>query len=470
MGILKILADQKNYIIYNKVIANKYGIFESIILGDLISKENYFEQQNKLDSEGFFYSTYEDIENSTSIKRDRIIKAIQTLVDFGMISKKGAGIPRKTYYKINEERTITCLSFEIQTTRDSKFKQQNEGNPNLLSNNNKYNKIIDNNIKEDNEADASSLPLNNFTTNSKNKKKSILPKEKIDFIKEISAIVEINAIFPKEEGDYASGSLVTISNIIDDFYDNGLLRYKFKPDWVEKAYIDWSVIKNASMVERKAMIMRAAKIYTRLKIYGNWPHNKNILAKSLLGFFYNSFTQKSWMLFCMFNKTEEANESISNINYEKTVPKEVQEHVQEIMDYYKWDVSTFKRNVTSLYIWWRDYKDDLHLVNGGGFYSWGSNFNDLFDRMIEFFETWNGGVGLHNITHGSKSWDCFCKRIEEKYKVKLNPTAAEIEYARKQKEKWNEEDKRKSRYAELKEKKNVSDELAGYIEGGKVNE
>jgi hypothetical protein len=460
MGILKILADQKNYIIYNKVIANKYGIFESIILGDLISKENYFEQQNKLDSEGFFYSTYEDIENSTSIKRDRIIKAIQTLVDFGMISKKGAGIPRKTYYKINEERTIACLSFEFQTTRDSKFKHQSKGNPNYYTNNK---------IKEDNEADASSLPLNNFSTNSKNKKKIILPKEKIDFIKEISAIVEINAVFPKEN-EPCSISLVNISDFIDDFISNGLLRYKFDICWEKRANINWNEIRNASTSERKILLLNAAKKYAKLKQDGYWPGNKKILAKSLYGFFLNGLynePKKSWALFCMFNKVKELGNIAVDINYEKIVSKEVQEHVQKTIDYYKWDISTFKRNITSLYIWWRDYKDDLHLVNGGGFYSWGSNFNDLFDRMIEFFETWKGGVGLHNITHDSKSWDCFCNHIEEKYKVKLNPTAAEIEYARKQKEKWNEEDKRKSRYEELKEKKNVSDELAGYIEGGK---
>jgi hypothetical protein len=325
------------------------------------------------------------------------------------------------------------------------------------------------NTNEVNDAKASNLPIDNFSANKEKKEGLFLPKEKLDFIKKISAIVNINAKFPKEN-EPCSISLVNISDFIDDFISNGLLRYKFDINWEKRANINWNEIRNASTSERKILLLNAAKKYAKLKQDGYWPGNKKILAKSLYGFFLNGLynePKKSWILFCMFNKVKESGNISVDINYEKAVPKEVQEHVQKTMDYYKWDISTFKRNITSLYIWWRDYKDDLHLVNGGGFYSWGSNFNDLFDRMVEFFETWKGGVGLHNITHDSKSWDCFCNHIEEKYKVKLNPTAAEIEYARKQKEKWNEEDKRKSRYEELKQKKNVSDELAGYIEGGK---
>jgi len=300
--------------------------------------------------------------------------------------------------------------------------------------------------------------------------KIILSKERIDLIKKIALLSEIkttNRTFFNTKKE-CTQTLLRVSYFIDDYLYLHFRNHSFDSVWKERNEIDILSLKKKTIDEKIELLFKAAKRYSRMKIYGNWPFDKNILSNNLLELFYNSKIGNSWILYCVFNTVKSIGDVISSKNFNSVLPSEIREYTKKLIDLYNYDTTIFKTFIVTLYVWWRDNKENLHLVNGGGFYSWGNSFEDLIDRMIDFFSGWNGGAKAHNFKHDSKSWDCFCKHIEEKYKVKLNPTAAEIEYARKQKEKWNEEDKRKSRYEELKQKKNVSDELAGYIEGGKV--
>ena len=77
MSILKLIAAD-NYISVNKYIAKCLGLNEAIILGELASRQDYYQQINELE-EGFFYETVQKLEENTTLKESVQRKAIQHL-------------------------------------------------------------------------------------------------------------------------------------------------------------------------------------------------------------------------------------------------------------------------------------------------------------------------------------------------------------------------------------------------------
>jgi len=84
----------------NKKVTQILGIDAALLLSDLISKQEYFEERNLLDKEGFFFNTKEDIESDTTLPRRRQESAIKILTDYKLIEYKIKGVPAKSSYKV----------------------------------------------------------------------------------------------------------------------------------------------------------------------------------------------------------------------------------------------------------------------------------------------------------------------------------------------------------------------------------
>jgi hypothetical protein len=120
----------------NKALARSIGLEASILLADLISKEEYFRIKEELDEEGYFYNTQENIEIDTTLSPHKQRQAINLLIEKGLVKMKLAGSPARNYYKIDKVQLLKFLTSSSQNFSHQVIKIFN----NSLYNKNKENK------------------------------------------------------------------------------------------------------------------------------------------------------------------------------------------------------------------------------------------------------------------------------------------------------------------------------------------
>lgn len=165
MSILMSILSSDGYIILNKYVMKALGLHQSILLGELCSEYIYWYKENKL-QDGYFFSTRENIENETTLSPHQQRQAIKTLIEKGFVEVTEKDMPKKTYYKINEEKIYKFLSetdldftdvknfnnktSKNLTTSDEKIEEQDvenfNTNNNIINNNKKNNKNILSNL------------------------------------------------------------------------------------------------------------------------------------------------------------------------------------------------------------------------------------------------------------------------------------------------------------------------------------
>ena len=105
MTILKLLSSN-GFISYNKAIAKRCGVHETIVLGELCSIFDYFHYHE-------FFINQERISNDTALSVKQIRTALSNLEKMGIITISKKGVPCKNWYFINEEVIETILENEI---------------------------------------------------------------------------------------------------------------------------------------------------------------------------------------------------------------------------------------------------------------------------------------------------------------------------------------------------------------------
>lgn len=98
-GFLKFFASDA-HIVYNHYIAKEVGIYEAIVLGVLLSADDYWEKQGR-EFEDFFYCTVEYMQSKTALTEHQQRNAINNLEKEGYIETKRMGLPARRYFKIN---------------------------------------------------------------------------------------------------------------------------------------------------------------------------------------------------------------------------------------------------------------------------------------------------------------------------------------------------------------------------------
>jgi hypothetical protein len=129
------------YFTINKFLAKEIGLYATIVLSDLISKEKYFIDNNKLDTEGYFFNTHDNIERDTTLSKHKQIKAFKILQEKGFIIIKRKGIPAKNHFKINNSNILAFFDINDKplknlTTGNKEIKQQDDKEFNGNKNNN----------------------------------------------------------------------------------------------------------------------------------------------------------------------------------------------------------------------------------------------------------------------------------------------------------------------------------------------
>lgn len=89
MSIISAL-NANNYGIYNRNLAHKIGLVESIILSELINAWEYFQDGHVTikGEKGWFFITIEDLQARTSLSREQQDRAINSLIGQNLIKKR----------------------------------------------------------------------------------------------------------------------------------------------------------------------------------------------------------------------------------------------------------------------------------------------------------------------------------------------------------------------------------------------
>ncbi len=88
---------------YNRLIAHALGLDAAVVYSALISKREYYASRDMLDSEGWFYSTVEDMQESTSMAICKQRSAIKVLTDKGLVEVSKRGMPARRHFRLRDD-------------------------------------------------------------------------------------------------------------------------------------------------------------------------------------------------------------------------------------------------------------------------------------------------------------------------------------------------------------------------------
>lgn len=144
MNILSLLASD-NYIVINRDLLKKYGINVALMLCELASEYNYFDQSGKLE-DGMFYSTIDNINERTGLSKYQQSEALKVLDKIGIVKSVVKGIPAKRFFKIDVEE----LAKQIVNISPSTCKEIGKLDGEKLETKNNNRKLINNsnNLKD----------------------------------------------------------------------------------------------------------------------------------------------------------------------------------------------------------------------------------------------------------------------------------------------------------------------------------
>lgn len=157
MTILNLISTN-NYIVFNTTLAKELGLHETLLLGALATQQDYWGRENKVDDDGYFFMTQDEIENRTTLSPYQQRVAISNLEGRNLIHTKMKGLPAKKYYLIDvKELNKLVLNQDVKEfdIRCEKIKHQEvkkfDTNNNIYNNNKEYNTISKDIVTNSNE-------------------------------------------------------------------------------------------------------------------------------------------------------------------------------------------------------------------------------------------------------------------------------------------------------------------------------
>lgn len=150
INIVSLLASD-NFLVINRDLLKRYGLNVALMLCELASEYNYYSKEGKLEEDGLFFSTIENISDKTGLSRYQQAEALKTLDEMGMVKTIVKGIPAKRYFKLDVEK----LAKQIVSNSPSSLQKTDKLDVKKLATNNNNLKIINknNNKNKDGQGD-----------------------------------------------------------------------------------------------------------------------------------------------------------------------------------------------------------------------------------------------------------------------------------------------------------------------------
>ena len=99
-----------NTLSVNRLLAHKLGLNAAVVYAALVAKQAYYEARDMLDKDGYFYSTEDDLKESTSLSRAQQDRVIDILLEAGLIEFRVSGMPAKRCFRVvDAENLLTSL-------------------------------------------------------------------------------------------------------------------------------------------------------------------------------------------------------------------------------------------------------------------------------------------------------------------------------------------------------------------------
>ena len=99
-NLLKVLSND-NFLILNRDLIKELGLDEAILLCELCHEQYYWEMNKKLQKDGTFYSTVENIEKQIGLKKKKQLTLLNKLKVLNLVEVKYHDMPKKRYIKVN---------------------------------------------------------------------------------------------------------------------------------------------------------------------------------------------------------------------------------------------------------------------------------------------------------------------------------------------------------------------------------
>lgn len=145
MSALKLLATS-NYISVNKTLIKLFGLAEAVILGELCSEYEYWEEHEQLTEDGMFYCTAVKLEENTGLSEYQQRQAVQSLKNAGILETKLKGLPATKYFRIDENKLFSFLQTSSEKIKELDVKKLNSSNNQIIKKEKKS--LIDKSIKD----------------------------------------------------------------------------------------------------------------------------------------------------------------------------------------------------------------------------------------------------------------------------------------------------------------------------------
>ena len=94
------LLNPDNTVNFNRPLAHALGTNEAIMYSALIAKQVYYGQREMLDAEGWFYSTVNDLEESTALTKRQQCCSVKVLIAAGLIKSKKRGMLARRCFRV----------------------------------------------------------------------------------------------------------------------------------------------------------------------------------------------------------------------------------------------------------------------------------------------------------------------------------------------------------------------------------
>lgn len=112
---LKTLVDVNNYITCSKPVAKILGLNAAVILGELCSLSNLFNDRE-------FYCTMDRLSEETCLSERAVRASLKVLVEYGILRIVRKGLPRKNYYYIDKDKLSERLGILLDEYSEKKKK------------------------------------------------------------------------------------------------------------------------------------------------------------------------------------------------------------------------------------------------------------------------------------------------------------------------------------------------------------
>ncbi len=119
------LINPDNTIGINRRLAHALGLDEAVVYGALLAKYAWYEKHEMLTEDGWFYSTSDDLRESTTLSKFQQRRCIDVLENAGLIRCRQMGMPAKRYFSIvDDPELLEGILASVESRQDVQRREQ----------------------------------------------------------------------------------------------------------------------------------------------------------------------------------------------------------------------------------------------------------------------------------------------------------------------------------------------------------